>query len=189
MAGQARRLAIHHNQDLPLVDYLLPLIGDKKQVKIADIGSGPFSIIGNKLDGVDVSVYPSDGHGFESFWKNEGIVPKFHIAVENMEKLSYEDGFFDIVVCNNALDHTRDALAAVREMIRVTAPGGWVRIDCNLDQLDTGHRHFWNAKEDGMFISKNSSFDLKKLGFTVKFVDNGGARRYNNIIATFQRGL
>jgi SAM-dependent methyltransferase len=187
MAGQLRKLAIHHNKPLPLVDYLVPLVGDKKEVKIADIGSGPFSILGNTLDGVKIEVNPFDGKNFHSFWEMEGLTPRYPVDFQNMERLTCRDDIFDIVVCNNALDHTKDALSAVEEMIRVTKPGGWVYINCNLDQMDTGHKHYWNAKEDGMFVSKTTFFNLKDWGFKIQYIDRGGERRYNSIIATLQK--
>ena len=159
----------------PLVECLIPLVGDKKEVKVADIGSGPSSRIGRFLDGVEIKVYPSDKQGFKG------------IESQDMEKLTYHDNFFDIVYCSNALDHTKDALSAVKEMIRVCKSGGWVYIECWLDQLSTGYKHYWNAKEDGVFMNGTNIFDLKDFGFQIKFIDNGGERRYNRIIATLQK--
>lgn len=187
MAGQIREAAERFNRSCPLAEYLIPFIGHKKEVKIADVGSGPFSTIGNYLDNIQIKVYPSDRKSFDLFWKRECLVPLFPVEIQNMERLTYEDNFFDIVTCINALDHTKDALSAVREIIRVTKSGGWVYIDCNLDQLDTGHRHFWNVKADGRFVSKAFSFDLKELGFGIKFVDLGGESRYNHIVATLKK--
>lgn len=178
-----------HNTPLPLLDYFIPLIGDKKEVKIANLGCGPVSLIGEYLEGVKVKVYASDIKDFSESWKRLKLIPILPIEIQNMEKLTYEDNFFDVVSCVNALDHTKDALSAVKEMIRVTKDGGWVYIDCCLDQLDTGYRHFWNAKEDGMFFSKKDKFSLKDLGFDIKFIDNKGERRYNHIIATYQKNI
>lgn len=175
------------NRGFPLVDYLIPLIGDKKEVRIADIGSGPLSTIGNYLDDVIVHVYPSDNQDFSGFWKKYNAIPEFQVEYQDMEKLEYPDGYFDIVHCENALDHTKDALSAVKEMIRVCKPGGWVYIDCNLYQLSTGHKHYWNATEEGEFIKYHEVFDLKEFGFKIKFIDNGGESRYNRIIATLQK--
>jgi SAM-dependent methyltransferase len=104
-----------------------------------------------------------------------------------MEKLTYEDNFFDIVHCLNALDHTRDALTAVKEMIRVCKPGGYVYIDCHLDQLDTGHLHYWNAKEDGTLTNYKETFDLKDFGFQIKYINEYDESRYNHIIAVLQK--
>lgn len=175
------------NKPNPLADYLLPLIGHKKEVKIADIGSGPYSTIGHYLDGVKVDIYHSDNQDFTKFWKKYNATPLVHIEHQDMEKLTYPDDFFDIVHCVNALDHTRNAPSAIMEMIRVCKPGGYVYIDCHLDQLSTGHKHKWNMKENGCLNDGHNSFCLKPLGFDIKFIDNGGESRYNRIVATLQK--
>lgn len=178
----------HYNRPLPLADYLVPLVGDKKEVKIADIGSGPFPISGQLLDGVKVETYLMDQQDFGYFWDKYNATPVFPVEVQDMENLTYEDNYFDIVHCINALDHTRDALKALKEFIRVTKVGGWIYIDCALIQKSNrGHRHFWDALEDGKFTNGTDTFDLKDYGFSIEFIDNGGERQFNHIIAKYQK--
>lgn len=43
-----------------------------------------------------------------------------------VEALPVEDGSFDVVLCNQVLEHCDDPAQAVRELHRVTAPGGRV---------------------------------------------------------------
>lgn len=177
-----------YNKPSPLADFLLPLIEDKKEVKIADIGSGPYSIIGSYLSGVKIDIVHSDNQDFTRFWKKHNFIPLANIEYQDMEKLTYSDDTFDIVICINALDHTPNADMAVKEMIRVCKPGAWVYIDCNLDQLsNSGHKHYWDAKESGILENFYEGFDLKGFGFAIKFIDNGGESRYNKIIATLQK--
>lgn len=176
-----------YNKLNKLADFLIPLIGDKKEVKIADIGSGAYSIIGHFLDSVEVKMYHSDNQDFTDFWRKYKATPLINIEDQDMENLGYKDDFFDIVHSANALDHTHNAYKAVKEMIRVCKPGGYVYIDCHLDQMNTGHKHYWNAKEDGTFSNGTDTFSLKQLGFEVSFVDNGGESRYNRIIAILKK--
>ena len=42
------------------------------------------------------------------------------------ENIPYPDGYFDVVTSINSLDHVNDVDAAMREMIRVVAPGGLI---------------------------------------------------------------
>lgn len=176
-----------YNRSGLLAVYLMPFIGNKKEVYIADIGSGPYSTIGNRLDGVTIHLFLIDSQDFSKFWEKQGVKPYYRINNQDMEDLKLLDNYVDIVHCANALDHTKDAEKAVQEMIRICKPRGYVYIKCNLDQMETGHKHYWNAKEDGTFVGKDKSFNLKDYGFTIEFVDKGGERRYNEIIAVLQK--
>lgn len=155
-----------------MIEHLIPLIGDKKIVTVADVGCGPYALKECEfVTGAKVTFYSMDKRNFQG------------VEYQDMEALTYPDNYFDIVQCINALDHTKDARKAIGELIRVSK--GWVYIDCHLDQLTTsGGWHYWDAKEDGSFVNKTDSFDLKEYGFNIQYFDTGGKRRYNNIIAT-----
>lgn len=55
-----------------------------------------------------------------------GVPAQF--TVGDAERLPYDDGQFDLVICNSVLHWFRDRDAAVREMQRVLKPGGQVAI-------------------------------------------------------------
>jgi len=173
----------YFNKVRPLNDYFLPLIGDKKVVEILDVGSGPYPITGQVLDGTEIKLTHCDKRGFANFWANHNAVPLFPVEVQDMEHLTYSDKSFDIVHCVNALDHTVNALAGVKEMIRVCR--GWVYIDCSLNQHSVRRKkHYWDARPDGTFINEKDKFDLKEFGFQIEYIDLGGEPQYNRIIAT-----
>lgn len=184
MHSTVREYALRLNKPQPIVDYLIPLIGFKKEVSILDVGSGPYPITGQYLTGVSVKTTHCDKQDFAKFWEELGEEPMVQIEKQDMENLTYPDNSFDIVHCVNALDHTKDALAALEEMLRVCKSNGWVYIDCCLDQLTAqGKKHYWDAKEDGTLVNKIGKIDLKGLGFDIEYVDNGGERQYNHVIA------
>ena len=165
-----KEYAIRSNRMLPLVDYLVPLVGDKKEVKILDAGSGPYATTGQLLDGVKIDVTYCDRKIFKVFWAELGIKPLHPIQYQDIEKLTYPDRHFDIVHCLNALDHTENAEQALKELIRVCK--GWVYVECSLDQLTLQRkRHYWDAKYDGKFINKEGQFDLRDYGFEIEFKD------------------
>lgn len=176
-----------YNKIRPLSPHLADMVGDKKSIRILDVGSGPYPITGQQLDGVDVSIVWCDRKDFSDGWKRANDKPLFPIDVQDMELLTYPNESFDIVNCVNALDHTKGLLRAVLEMERVCKVGGHIYIDCSLNQLDTGHKHHWNAKADGTFDNHKEIIDLKKLGFTIRFIDLGGESRYNHVIAIKQK--
>jgi hypothetical protein len=137
-------------------------------MRILNIGSGP--VEHGKYPGIDIACCDRRGHA--------GAI------IEDMENLTYPDKFFDLVVCINALDHTKDAQRAVYELIRVSK--GWVYIDCAMIQKTaSGKGHYWDMIEDGTMKKDGYSFNLRNLGFEIEFVDNGMERRYNHIVARY----
>lgn len=126
-------------------------------MRILDVGSGPVPKLTSLY--TEIEVVRCD------------IRELLGVELQDMEKLTYPDKSFDLVVCINALDHTKDAEAAVNEMLRVATGLGNIYINCALDQR-TRHRkkHYWDAKPDGMFWSPASHFDLTHYGFHVRCI-------------------
>lgn len=134
------------NKHSQLRDYFGPLIGDKKHVTIAELASGPVNTIGDEWPDVDVDVICSDKYAraYEALWEELGETPLIPIQTEDMEELRYADNIFDIVHCENALDHTKNPYKAVEEMQRVCKKGGWVYLRHAESQKDIygGHHHY-----------------------------------------------
>lgn len=185
--GRTKDILNKHNQSLPLIDYLIPYIENKKEVRILDVGSGPFSIIGSYLPGINIEIIHCDKQDFSYFWNTQEVKQFVPIEIQNMESLTYKNNSFDIICCINALDHTRNAKQAVQEMIRVCKKDGWIYINCSLDQYSSsGGHHYWDAKMDGTFKNPKEIFNLKDFGFNIEFINNGEEARFNKIIATLQ---
>lgn len=129
------------NKIFPLADYFAPMIGDKKEVVIADLGSGPVSTTGSTYKDVEVFLYPSDKKKYD--W--HVFIP---IEQKDMEEMDYFDEVFDIVHCVNAIDHTRNPYKAVKEMKRICKKGGWVYLRHASSQktLFGGH-HYQNIED------------------------------------------
>ena len=53
-----------------------------------------------------------------------GLAHRFRYQVGRAEELPFEENSFDLVTCQTVLMHLRDPGAALREMVRVTRPGG-----------------------------------------------------------------
>jgi SAM-dependent methyltransferase len=51
----------------------------------------------------------------------------------DLTALDLSDGSFDAVICSHVLEHIPDDRAAMRELHRVTAPGGWCLVMVPLD--------------------------------------------------------
>lgn len=177
------------NQELfYLPDYFDPMIGSKKEVAIAEIGSGMFCSIGSLWKTAKVRIYASDALAdeFNKILKEAGVTPLIPVQQEDMTNLSYQDNFFDIVHCANALDHTSDPISGIKEMYRVTKPGGWIylRHFINVGEIE-GYSglHMWNldVDKDSNFIiwNRESKFKVNNIvpGFKCSFLPDPGHKQ------------
>lgn len=137
----------NHGRVLP--DYFSSMIGNKKEIVIAELGAGPINTIGDSWPGVDVKIYASDvlQPEYEKSWQYYNAIPIVPVEYQDFEHLTYPDEFFDIVHCVNALDHTGDPRQALEEIYRVCKPGGWIYLRHAPDQMKRyGGMHRWDAK-------------------------------------------
>lgn len=151
------------NKPAQLPEYFGEMIGDKKEVVIAELGAGPINTIGNYWPGVEVTIYASDvmQPEYEKFWQASGKKPIVVVEYQDFERLTYPDNFFDIVHCVNALDHTEDAWQALQEIQRVCKPGGWIYLRHAQNQMDRyGGMHRWNIhlyEDSGVCLIQNKT--------------------------------
>jgi len=126
------------NHIFPLDSYFADMIGNKTEVNIADLGAGLFSTTGSTYSTAIIHLYPSDilADKYLELLKEANVIPIISVEKQDMLKLTYEDNFFDIVHCVNALDHCTNPLKALQEMYRVCKIGGWIYL-----------RHFYNNAE------------------------------------------
>jgi ubiquinone/menaquinone biosynthesis C-methylase UbiE len=43
----------------------------------------------------------------------------------DIHEMPFEENTFDVVICNHVLEHVRDDIKAISEIVRVLKPGGW----------------------------------------------------------------
>jgi SAM-dependent methyltransferase len=67
-------------------------------------------------------------HGFAEYvcgdLFTEGYAYPAHVMNMNVLHIPFEDGHFDLVICNHVLEHVPEDIAAMREILRVLKPGG-----------------------------------------------------------------
>lgn len=138
------------------------MIGDKKEVLIANLGAGAMCLIGNSRRDVKIKVISSDllADEFNALIKKLNLTTPYPVEKQDMTKLTYADGRFDIVFCANALDHCQDPYKALNEIVRICKPGGWIYLhhfahegrrqgyhglhQWNIDATEEGDCIFWN---------------------------------------------
>lgn len=77
-----------------------------------------------RLDGVDIE--PSFPELASKQAAERGLASRCTYQSAPAEELPFDDDSFDLVTCQTVLIHVADAATAVREMIRVLRPGGWL---------------------------------------------------------------
>ncbi len=107
--------------------HILSMLGSLKNKKILDLGCGMgdaalyFAAKGAQVHAADISPGMIDLVGRLS--KKHGIESKITARVENAEKLSFGNDFFDIVYGNGLLHHV-DPIRTFKEVRRVLKPKG-----------------------------------------------------------------
>lgn len=111
--------------------YLLPSL--KPNMTILDLGCGPGTIT------VDLATYVPQGHvtGLDSVAEvldkaracaAERGVANIAFTTGDIHALPYPDASFDVTHAHQVLQHIADPVQALREMRRVTKPGGFVAV-------------------------------------------------------------
>lgn len=142
------------NRPRPVPDYLRPMLDGHREVDVADMGSGPFTTIGTVCDDCAVNVRAFDlrADGYQKICNEAGIIPLVPVETQNMEETTLPSNAFDIVHCQNALDHILHPLKAVLEFARICKNGGWIYLQ---HYTNCGERqnyysgHFWNLEKSG----------------------------------------
>lgn len=113
-----------------LPEYLEWLGGASEGLRILDVGCGPFPFLepmsnANLVVGADPLA-----REYEDLRTRHGArcaVPILPLGGEEIGEV-FAAEIFDIVECNNALDHTRDPARAFAAMLSLTRPGGAVHV-------------------------------------------------------------
>ena len=139
------------------------LPGRRPRISILDVGSGPLSLVGARLPGVEVELVPVDplAAEYNELLDLHGVTPPVRTRPCPAERVAdvLGEARFDLVYCQNALDHTEDPLGGLEQMLRAVKPGRWVLLKHVIDEgerEDYGSLHDWNFRiEEGRFVIWN----------------------------------
>jgi SAM-dependent methyltransferase len=134
-----------------------------ERLRLLDVGAGPATIVGHRLEGVALAVTATDPLAplyaalLERHGQRAPVPTRFAVAEDLRLFLAERD--FDLVHCRNALDHSFDPLRGIVEMLAMTRPGGRVllrHIRNEAERENYGGFHQWNFDEaDGRFVIWN----------------------------------
>ena len=125
-------------------------------VRILDVGSGPLSRVGRAHPSVSVHVTAVDPLADEYralllAHTGDASMAPVRGEAEALDRV-FKPSSFDLVTMENALDHCRDPLLAIRQMLAVVEPGGVILLlheenEADAQRYEGGAR--WNLTEAG----------------------------------------
>lgn len=134
-------------------------------IKILDVGSGPLTSLGKVLPGQKLQITAVDplAEKYRLILNKAGITPPIWTIPGEAEKLTdqFNENQFDMVYSRNALDHSYDALEAIRQCLRVAKPNAPVILEHAVNEAERQRYdglHQWNfSQENNQFILWNSN--------------------------------
>jgi len=174
--------------DFPLSDYYCRFIAHlpSKEIKILDVGAGPLTALGRKHPTKTIIITATDvlAHEYNELLQKYNIIPVIKTVYVEAELLSvvFQENTFDLVVGRNSIDHARDPLLAIRQMLFVVKSGCYVAMHHKENEADSQNYrglHQWNFTViDSCFVIKgragtvNVTKELTALGEVESFVEN-----------------
>ena len=141
-------------------------------VRIIDVGAGPLTHLGKKWDGRVLELFPVDplANEYKEILTRLKICPPVITEMGDGENLlgQFQANFFDLACAFNSLDHCKNPLLAVRNMLAIVKPNCFVHIQHFRNEgLEAGYAglHQWNfdVKEGDMILDNgiNVHYSLK----------------------------
>lgn len=105
-------------------------VGREQRVLDAGCGVGGMTVVFTQLT-ASVEAIDLDEQNVAETWTRVNATAGAHnvsVATGDLTALNHADATFDLVWCSRVIHHVPDMVAAVRELVRVTRPGGTVAI-------------------------------------------------------------
>ena len=144
---------------------LAPAFADAAGVRVGmralDVGCGPGGLTAELVRGLGAVAVSAINPSPPFVQACRARLPGIDAVVGTAEDLPFEDGQFDVALASLVVPFMTDPVAGVREMARVTAPGGAVAL-CfwDLARMPT-IRTYWEAV--GLVLGESSA-DMQRLG-------------------------
>lgn len=141
-------------------------------VRILEVGAGPIASVRFSHPKRRLQITATDvlAEEYNRILHRRRITPPIRTIYADAERLTTQFGAnaFDLVYAANCIDHMRDPLTAIQEMVSVVRPGGYVVMDHMIDEgahQDYAGLHQWNLRaENGRLIlwNRTQRYDLTK---------------------------
>jgi ubiquinone/menaquinone biosynthesis C-methylase UbiE len=123
--------------------------------KILDIGAGPMTVLGKKMNGMPLDITAvdalADKYSNLNFPNGLPLIKTQQCESERLTSMFQANTFY-LTYAQNTLDHSYDPIVAIREMIAVTKPGGIIATAHAANEAIKENWegfHQWNFHVDG----------------------------------------
>lgn len=158
------------NEHLPFQDFLVPYLPDRPEITVLDVGAGPLTLLGKVLPGRKLTIIAVDPLAdiYDKILESYHIVPLIRTESCDSERLSekFHACTFDLVVIQNALDHSYDPMEGIKQMLYVLRKDCWVILSHDTNEAERANYvgfHQWNfCREEDKFIiwNKDARIDV-----------------------------
>jgi SAM-dependent methyltransferase len=169
---------VRSDPTLPLQEYLKELLNAPlgTHVEILDVGAGPLTILGKTWDGRHVHITAIDPNAvaYDELLARHGIDPPCRTRFGYAEDLStvVPLASFDLVHARNCMDHSKDPIKAISEMVRAVKPGCYVFLNHKMCEGRVEKYigpHQWNFfPRRGRFYIERPGMHAVDVGATLK---------------------
>jgi SAM-dependent methyltransferase len=171
----AQDFANRTNPAHPVDDFLERVIGrtHKPVVQLLDVGAGPLCCLGKVSRQADLRITAIDplADFYAQMLAANDLVPPVHTGFGTGEDLllQFQSGSFDIIHCQNALDHSLDPVRSVLQMLAVCRIGGFVMLRHAHNEAENERYqgfHKWNLTNEGEAIlvwNRETRLNLSEL--------------------------
>ena len=192
---------------------LLETVRMRKNINVLDIGSGtgfPLIELAQRL-GESCNFYgvdPWETVNYRSRMKvNKYNLTNVEIITGSAEELSFDDGYFDLVVSNNGINNVSDFGKVVKEIARVSKPGAQFVFTVNLEDTmhefydvlrsvleETGHKKEIELVKEQIYLKRKPLDEIKNIvsssGFKIENIHNSIFKlRFSDAAAMFNHSL
>lgn len=154
----------------PRVEALLP---EMDNCSILDVGAGPLTVLGKRMEGKSIYVTAVDplADEYNNLLEKYQIEPIVRTEKLDAEKLDqkFDLDTFDLVYASNAIDHAYNPENAILQMIKVVKPNCYVLLEHAHNEAENQNYsgfHQWNfsmtQEKDFLISSKTLTVNMTK---------------------------
>jgi SAM-dependent methyltransferase len=135
----------------------------QQEIHILDVGAGPLTILGRKHPNKRLTIVATDvlAAQYDRLLEKYNITPLIRTQYADAERLVEQFGHdrFDFVHAQNCIDHARDPIEAIKQMLYVVKPGclvGLKHLENEGEYANYQGLHQWNFTiQHGRLILKS----------------------------------